>query len=722
MYVDMLKRLLTNDIIEYSNDSSQVRVLYMDTSIDLCITIALKTKKLNILNESLKAMEELLENQSARLVTTDSTCSFIDVNQLTLAQKKILDARWEVVQYLHSKDVEPDVFFKKNRALIVKETCYRFNKHKKVVYEYLRLYLQGGKRKLALIPKYDKCGARGKTKYSITKKLGRPNTYIMLKNSCGVDCPDEMKGINIDMKARNNIFSSIRRYCFGNSGISLSKAKELMKRDHYSVADDLGNKTPIPAQMIPTDRQFYYWNNKLKEMDFVDYQVKTKGQKHFDLNSRAITSNTKYDTFGPGYRYEIDATKPNIRLLNRLRTDAIGTPVVYYVVDTFSTKLVGLYVGLEGPSWNGATSALYNVIEDKVSFAKKYGLDINERDWSNSTLPKILLADRGEFVGTLPENAIENLEMTLENTPSGRGDLKGNIEKSFNITEQMMIGMIPGYSTNKYRERNETDPNSKAKFTLDEITKVFIRLAINYNHREIKDYPFTEEMINDGVRPIPEEIWAWGCENISGNLTSWDENFVKFNLMRRDIATVTERGIEFEGVIYHSEKSLVQAWSSKARISGNWKLEMAFDQRNMNHIYLVDKINNQFEICQLAKECSAFLNKSYNEIKLYRIGKVVNHLNMRDGQNKNNMDLYVGMSEDAKGVKQNYTEANGKRKPSATQIRENRAEDNKLIRDEQALVIGDSTTLEESIPKANNCTVSKNQSMFDRIRKAKGVC
>jgi len=40
----MIKRLLINDIIEDSNDSSQVRVLYMDSAIDLCITIALKTK------------------------------------------------------------------------------------------------------------------------------------------------------------------------------------------------------------------------------------------------------------------------------------------------------------------------------------------------------------------------------------------------------------------------------------------------------------------------------------------------------------------------------------------------------------------------------------------------------------------------------------------------------------------------------------------------------
>jgi hypothetical protein len=557
-------------------------------------------------------------------------------------------------------------------------------------------------------------------KTSHTNKLGRPNTYMEFNNSYGTNYPDKMKGINIDQTARDNIFGAIKRYCFNESGMSLSKAMELMKIDNYSVEDDLGNKTELPAEFIPTARQFYYWNRILKEEDFIEYQVKTKGQKYFDLNSRAITSNTKYDTNGPGYRYEIDATKPNVKLLNRLRTKAVGTPVVYYVLDTFSTKIVGLYVGLEGPSWNGATSALLNIIEDKVLFAKKYGLDINEKDWSNSTLPKILLADKGEFAGTLAENAIKNLGITLDNTPTGRGDLKGNVEKSFNITEQKMIGMIPGYSENKYRQRSEADPNGKARFTLDELTRVYIQLAIHYNHREIKKYPFTEEMINDGVRPIPEEIWAWGWENISGEQESWDENFVKFNLMRRGRVSVTERDITFNDMHYHSEKSLAEGWGAKARISGVWHLDIAFDQRSMNQIYLINKTNNSFEICQLAKECSAFMNKSYDEIRMYKHGKVVNHLNMRDDQNKNNFDLYDGLREDAKNVEAKYTGINGKAKPSATEIRENRAEDNKAIRAEQALVIYDErTTDEEIIPE--DCSVTTKHHMHDRIRRAKEI-
>lgn len=717
----MIKRLLINDIIEDSNDSSQVRVLYMDSSIDLCITIELGTKKFKIHNESLKEMEEMLENESLRLIPTDSKCAFVDVNQLTVAQKKILDDRWEIIDYLFSKGTELDVFLKKNRGAMVKETCYRFNKHKKVVYEYLRLYLQGGKRKLALIPSFAKCGAGGTLKTNHTNKLGRRNTYMDFNASYGTHYPDEKKGINIDETARNNIYEAIRRYCFDESGVSISQAMEFMKLDKYAVEDDLGNKTVISADFIPTLHQCYYWNNKLREENFIEYQEKTKGKKHFNLNSRALTSNTKYNTNGPGYRYEIDATKPNVKLLNRLRTDAVGTPVVYFVIDTFSTKIVGLYVGLEGPSWNGATSALLNIIEDKVLFAKKYGLDISEKEWSNSTLPKILLADKGEFAGTLAENAIKNLEITLENTPTGRGDLKPNVEKSFNITEQKMIGMIPGFSTSKYRQRGEADPHSKARFTLEEITRVYIQLVINYNHREIKNYPVTEEMINDKVELTPEGIWAWGWENMSGEQESWDENFVKFNLMRRGRVSVTERGISFKGMHYHSEKSLAEGWGAKARISGVWRLNIAFDQRNMNQIYLINKTNNDFEICQLAKECAAYMNRSYDEIVMYKSGKVIDHLDMRDGQNKNDSKLNIGLREDAKNANAEYKEVNGKGKPSATKVRENRAEDNKSIRVEQALVIPDEHTTREEIQQEEDCIVTKSYDIHDRIRMAKEI-
>ena len=103
-------------------------------------------------------------------------------------------------------------------------------------------------------------------------------------------------------------------------------------------------------------------------------------------------------TFGPGHRYQIDATIADVYLVSSVdNTRIIGRPVVYCVIDVFSRLICGLYIGLEGPSWLGAMMALDNVIEDKVVFCKNYGIEITNKEWPNSFLPEKILADRGEY-------------------------------------------------------------------------------------------------------------------------------------------------------------------------------------------------------------------------------------------------------------------------------------------------------------------------------------
>lgn len=64
--------------------------------------------------------------------------------------------------------------------------------------------------------------------------------------------------------------------------------------------------------------------------------------------------------------------------------------MVYVVIDVFSRMVVGLYVGLEGPSWFGAMMALANTVSNKVLYCKQYGIDITKEDWDCHYLPQTL--------------------------------------------------------------------------------------------------------------------------------------------------------------------------------------------------------------------------------------------------------------------------------------------------------------------------------------------
>jgi len=83
-----------------------------------------------------------------------------------------------------------------------------------------------------------------------------------------------------------------------------------------------------------------------------------------------VLGSSSTDAIGPGSVFQIDATVADVYLVSRFnRTHIIGRPVLYIVQDCFSKLIVGLYVGLEGPSWIGAAMALANTVGNKVSFA-----------------------------------------------------------------------------------------------------------------------------------------------------------------------------------------------------------------------------------------------------------------------------------------------------------------------------------------------------------------
>lgn len=96
---------------------------------------------------------------------------------------------------------------------------------------------------------------------------------------------------------------------------------------------------------------------------------------------RGLLSTSAAETWGPGARYQIDATLADVYLVSRLKRDRIGRPVLYIVIDVFSRMIVGIYVGLEGPSWVGAMMALANTAADKVAYCRQFGREIELEDW-----------------------------------------------------------------------------------------------------------------------------------------------------------------------------------------------------------------------------------------------------------------------------------------------------------------------------------------------------
>lgn len=283
-------------------------------------------------------------------------------------------------------------------------------------------------------------------------------------------------------------------------------------------------------------------------------------------------------------------------------------------MDVFSRMAVGMYVGLEGPSWAGAMMAVTNVVANKKAYCAEYEIEINEDDWPCCHLPEILLADKGELEGYNVERLVKAFNLHVENAASYRADWKGIVEKQFDLIHKKVKPMLPGYIDVDFQERGAKDYRLDAKLTLREFTQI-----LQYNTKYyLKSYVRDKDLVADDVQAIPLELCNWGIQNRTGKLRVFPEELVKLQLLPRGIATVNHKGIQFKGISYSCDKALKDVWFENARMRGSWKVELAYDPQNMSHVYVVDDSLGYFEECYMLDVSKRYEGLSLDEITYWR--------------------------------------------------------------------------------------------------------
>jgi hypothetical protein len=288
------------------------------------------------------------------------------------------------------------------------------------------------------------------------------------------------------------------------------------------------------------------------------------------------------------------------------------------VIDVFSRMIVGIYVGLEGPSWVGAMMALANTASDKQIFCMQSGREIDSEAWPCHHLPATLLGDRGEIEGRMIETLINNFNVTVESAAAYRADWKGIVEQRFRLIPAKFKPYVPGYIDVDYRARGGKDYRLDAVLDLDQFTRIVIECVLYYNnHHELKRYDKDRDLVADNIPTVPIDLWNWGIANRSGSLRQYPEELVRFSLLPADEATVTLNGIRLRGLFYTCQKALEERWFDKARQRGTWKVTVSYDPRNLDELYLHDPVAPmQFHICQLTER-----SRAHRQISVWELGQ-----------------------------------------------------------------------------------------------------
>lgn len=311
---------------------------------------------------------------------------------------------------------------------------------------------------------------------------------------------------------------AINAYYYSSMRMSLPMAYEMMLLNEYR--DENGEL----LENRPSYGQFRYLYEKTKDAKKRIITRNGIGVYRKDCRPLLGTGDALVNGIGT---YEMDATVADIYVVSKYDRQPIGRPNVYLAVDVASRLIAGIHVSMKAGS-ESVLACLANAASDKTAFCLRYGIHIKPEAWPSAGLPNHIWTDRGtDFTSDRIMELCEMFHMEVVNLPAYRPDLKGFVEKAFDILQNRYKPLLLGKGVVEKNPmgRRESEYWKNAELDLDQFTKVLIQCVLYYNaHHVLNQYRRLPGMLAEGVEPIAANLWAWYAkEGRVGNLSVNEE-------------------------------------------------------------------------------------------------------------------------------------------------------------------------------------------------------
>ena len=374
-----------------------------------------------------------------------------------------------------------------------------------------------------------------------------------------------------------NMRWALNKFFYTKNKNSLMTAYTLMLKEKY--CDQQGQLVAA----YPTFDQFRYFYRKTKKMQ--QYYISRDGIKDYQRNNRPLLGDG-VQQFAPAVGVGmLDSTICDIYLVDD-GGKLVGRPVMTACVDAFSGLCMGYSLG-----WQGGTYSLrqltLNIIADKQEWCSKHGVFIEPHEWDSNKLPGVFVTDMGsEYKGDTFSQVTE-LGIKIVNLPPYRPELKGMVEKFFDVVQNTYKKHLKGKGVidPDYQERGAHDYRKDACLTLREFEQIILHCIVYYNNSRIVDFPFTEEMLADGVKPNSSSIFTWGKKQMGANFISVTPSKLILTLLPRTTGTFTRKGLRVHGLRYKHDDY------TEAFLSGG-EVTVAYNPEDVTEIWLLD--NGQY--------------------------------------------------------------------------------------------------------------------------------
>lgn len=410
--------------------------------------------------------------------------------------------------------------------------------------------------------------------------ISRPTICKYLNLYLTYDCKEALlpqvkndntaKPLSFDEK---NIRWALNKYYYTTEKHSLTFAYKQMIKERYYENGEL--KSPFPSFY---KFRYYYRKHNKKSNEIISRY----GTSYYRRNERPLLGEG-VQQFAKGIGTGmVDSTICDIYLVDDAGM-VVGRPILTACVDAFTGLLMGYSLGWEGGMYS-VRNMLLNIIKDKREHCLSFGIEIDEAAWNCSQLPARFITDQGTEYTSQNFDQLTELGCTVTNLDPYIANDKGMVEKFFDLIQETYKPLLKGRGVieDDFGERGAPDYRKTASLTLADFEKIIVQTIVFYNSRRLlRNFPFTEDMLTDGVKPYASAVWNWGLQQPAANLIQVSEEQLILTLLPRTTAQFTRKGLIVNKLRYANRNFMEQYLNGKTAT-------VAYNPDDTNKVWLLE--------------------------------------------------------------------------------------------------------------------------------------
>ena len=363
-------------------------------------------------------------------------------------------------------------------------------------------------------------------------------------NNKAVLAPEEREERKELTDYEKDIRWGLNRFYYTTDKRSLTDAYILMIKERYYKDGKLLEERPSFWQF-----KYYYHKHKSTSNQIISRQ----GLSSYQRDNRPLLGDGVREYCPTIGTMMLDSTIMDIYLISDTG-QIIGRPVMTAAVDAFSGLLCGYSLGWEGGKYS-LNQLMLNIIKDKQKHCLSFGIRIEKEEWSCDKLAGKFITDKGAEYASDNFSQLTELGICIENLPPYRPELKSCVEKFFDCIQNCFKTHLKGCGILEldFQERGAEDYRKQACLTLQQFETILLHCILYYNNQRVVDFPFTEEMIANGIKPFASSIWDWGASQSSANLIEVDRQKLILTLLPRTTGRFTRRGLMVNKLRYKAD-------------------------------------------------------------------------------------------------------------------------------------------------------------------------